>query len=248
MRFSVDRLTRGAGAGRARRAAGAARGVRAAGGAAEGERRFRPDRRADRRHASTPSSPTSPRNASRSTTRSTTPTSPTTRRRCSRTMFYSIRHITRFRYSAPVRESVMELRMQPRSEGRPDAAQLPDRDQSARPALCLYRSFRQRGLSLQRAARASGAAHRGPVGGRGEGAWRRFPPPPIRSNGSATTASISPSEHYDLLEAVGIRAALARAQALHVGAQSGNAARRSDDRAQAPEPRRSTTRSTTSRA
>lgn len=32
-------------------------------------------------------------------------------------MFYSIRHITRFRYSNPVRESVMELRMQPRSEG-----------------------------------------------------------------------------------------------------------------------------------
>jgi len=32
-------------------------------------------------------------------------------------MHYSIRHVTRFRYSAPVRESVMELRMQPRSEG-----------------------------------------------------------------------------------------------------------------------------------
>ncbi len=32
-------------------------------------------------------------------------------------MFFSIRHITRFRYSSPVRESVMELRMQPRSEG-----------------------------------------------------------------------------------------------------------------------------------
>jgi transglutaminase-like putative cysteine protease len=32
-------------------------------------------------------------------------------------LFYSIRHVTRFRYSAPVRESVMELRMQPRSEG-----------------------------------------------------------------------------------------------------------------------------------
>jgi len=31
-------------------------------------------------------------------------------------MFYSIRHVTRFRYSEPVRESVMELRMQPRSE------------------------------------------------------------------------------------------------------------------------------------
>jgi transglutaminase-like putative cysteine protease len=32
-------------------------------------------------------------------------------------VFYSIRHVTRFRYSNPVRESVMELRMQPRSEG-----------------------------------------------------------------------------------------------------------------------------------
>src|SRR5262249_27851297 len=32
-------------------------------------------------------------------------------------MFYSIRHVTRFRYSNPVRESVMEMRMQPRSEG-----------------------------------------------------------------------------------------------------------------------------------
>ena len=32
-------------------------------------------------------------------------------------MFYSIRHVTQFRYSIPVRETVMELRMQPRSEG-----------------------------------------------------------------------------------------------------------------------------------
>ena len=32
-------------------------------------------------------------------------------------MHYAIRHSTRFLYSAPVRESVMELRMQPRSEG-----------------------------------------------------------------------------------------------------------------------------------
>src|SRR5258708_1595858 len=31
-------------------------------------------------------------------------------------MFYSLRHVTRFRYSNPVRESVMELKMQPRSE------------------------------------------------------------------------------------------------------------------------------------
>jgi transglutaminase-like putative cysteine protease len=32
-------------------------------------------------------------------------------------MYYSILHKTRFRYSAPVRESVTEVRMQPRSEG-----------------------------------------------------------------------------------------------------------------------------------
>jgi transglutaminase-like putative cysteine protease len=32
-------------------------------------------------------------------------------------MFYSIRHLTRFRYGAPVSESIMELRMRPRTEG-----------------------------------------------------------------------------------------------------------------------------------
>ena len=32
-------------------------------------------------------------------------------------MFYSIRHLTRFRYNTPVSESLMELRMHPRTEG-----------------------------------------------------------------------------------------------------------------------------------
>lgn len=32
-------------------------------------------------------------------------------------MFYAIRHLTRFRYSTPVSESLMEVRKQPRSEG-----------------------------------------------------------------------------------------------------------------------------------
>src|SRR5882672_4208444 len=32
-------------------------------------------------------------------------------------MHYSIRHLTRFRYDSAISESVMELRMQPRSEG-----------------------------------------------------------------------------------------------------------------------------------
>jgi Transglutaminase-like enzymes, putative cysteine proteases len=31
-------------------------------------------------------------------------------------MYYSIRHITKFRYSAAVSESLMEVRMHPRSE------------------------------------------------------------------------------------------------------------------------------------
>jgi len=33
-------------------------------------------------------------------------------------MYYSIRHVSKFRYSAPIRESMMEVRMQPRNEGR----------------------------------------------------------------------------------------------------------------------------------
>lgn len=32
-------------------------------------------------------------------------------------MYYTIHHVTRFRYSAPVSESVLELRMQPRADG-----------------------------------------------------------------------------------------------------------------------------------
>jgi len=32
-------------------------------------------------------------------------------------MYYTIRHITRFRYSAPISQSIMEVRIQPRSEG-----------------------------------------------------------------------------------------------------------------------------------
>ena len=32
-------------------------------------------------------------------------------------MYYSIQHTTRFHYSAPISESIMSVRMQPRSEG-----------------------------------------------------------------------------------------------------------------------------------
>jgi len=33
-------------------------------------------------------------------------------------VYYSIRHVSKFRYSAPIRESMMEVRMRPRNEGR----------------------------------------------------------------------------------------------------------------------------------
>src|SRR3989442_15606458 len=32
-------------------------------------------------------------------------------------MYYTVQHVTRFRYSAPISESIMEVRIQPRSEG-----------------------------------------------------------------------------------------------------------------------------------
>jgi len=32
-------------------------------------------------------------------------------------MYYTIRHVTKFTYEAPITESVMEVRMQPRNEG-----------------------------------------------------------------------------------------------------------------------------------
>ncbi len=32
-------------------------------------------------------------------------------------MYYTVRHVTRFRYSSPISESIMEVRIQPRSEG-----------------------------------------------------------------------------------------------------------------------------------
>src|SRR5258708_4422543 len=32
-------------------------------------------------------------------------------------MYYTVHHVTKFRYSAPITESIMEVRIQPRSEG-----------------------------------------------------------------------------------------------------------------------------------
>lgn len=55
-------------------------------------------------------------------------------------MFYSIRHLTRFAYSAPISESIMELRMQPRTEGGQRCLSF-DLTTSPRARLLAYRDY-----------------------------------------------------------------------------------------------------------
>ena len=55
-------------------------------------------------------------------------------------MIYSVRHVTKFRYKPAVRESVMEVRMQPRSEANQRCLSF---DLNVKPAAALmqYRDF-----------------------------------------------------------------------------------------------------------
>jgi transglutaminase-like putative cysteine protease len=55
-------------------------------------------------------------------------------------MYYSIRHLTRFDYSGPVSESVMEVRMRPRTEGHQRCFQF-KLDVSPRARVFLYRDY-----------------------------------------------------------------------------------------------------------
>lgn len=55
-------------------------------------------------------------------------------------MYYSIRHKTRFRYDAPVSESIMEVRMQPRSEGNQRCVRF-DLTTKPRAQLLTYRDY-----------------------------------------------------------------------------------------------------------
>jgi transglutaminase-like putative cysteine protease len=55
-------------------------------------------------------------------------------------MAYAVRHITNFRYKPAVRESVMEVRMQPRSEGRQRCLTF-SLDVTPRANIMLYRDF-----------------------------------------------------------------------------------------------------------
>jgi len=55
-------------------------------------------------------------------------------------MYYSIRHLTRFDYSAPVSESVMEVRMRPRTEGQQRCFQF-KLDISPRARVFFYRDY-----------------------------------------------------------------------------------------------------------
>ena len=90
-------------------------------------------------------------------------------------MHYSIRHITQFRYSAPVRESVMELRMQPRSEG---PQTLRNFQIATNPRAQLYAYTDHLGNAVYHfnvLREAFRAAHRGPVR---SSKWTRCPPQP----------------------------------------------------------------------
>ena len=55
-------------------------------------------------------------------------------------MYYSIRHLTRFDYSVPVSESVMEVRMRPRTEGHQRCFQF-KLEVSPRARVFLYRDY-----------------------------------------------------------------------------------------------------------
>ena len=55
-------------------------------------------------------------------------------------MFYSIRHITRFVYGAPISESIMEVRMQPRTESGQRSLQF-DLSTNPRARILAYRDY-----------------------------------------------------------------------------------------------------------
>jgi len=87
-------------------------------------------------------------------------------------MHYSIRHLTKFRYSAAISESVMEVRMQPRTEGRAALHLVRSRGQTARKSDFVPRSSRQPNSPFRRAQSSRKLGHQG--GGRGRGFAPRF--------------------------------------------------------------------------
>ena len=69
-------------------------------------------------------------------------------------MAYSVRHITSFQYEPAVRESVMEVRMQPRTDFRQRCLSFSLNDRAAREHDDVPRFLRERGAQF----RHSGAA------------------------------------------------------------------------------------------
>ena len=82
-----------------------------------------------------------------------------------RLMLLEVRHVTQYHYAGPVRESVMELWMQPQKSATPAAGQLRAGARSARAAVLLRRQLRQRRLSFRRAPAPRAAGYRRPLGG-----------------------------------------------------------------------------------
>ena len=116
----------------------------------------------------------------------------------SKLMFYAIRHFTRYRYSRPVWQSMMEVRMHPRSENSAAVLHVPALGQPAGAHLLVHGPPRQPGPSLRSAASPSGAHDRGRLAGEHR---RAVPLPdslPVRSVGRARRM-IDEDDHWQML-------------------------------------------------
>ncbi len=87
--------------------------------------------------------------------------------------FYSIRHLTRFRYSQPISESIMETRMHPRSDSNQHCLTFLAFSEPAMPGVQLPRPPGQQRASLRHSRRAQPIGDCGGVGGGAAAVARR---------------------------------------------------------------------------
>src|ERR1035438_4358205 len=90
-------------------------------------------------------------------------------------MIYSVRHTTTFRYEPAVRESVMEVRLQPRSDGE-QLSQLYTRRRPGGEHYAVPRFHRKHGASFRHRGQPHAGESHGAVGGGGAKPQRRPPP------------------------------------------------------------------------
>jgi transglutaminase-like putative cysteine protease len=118
-------------------------------------------------------------------------------------MFYSVRHITRYRYDAPVRESVMQLYVQPKSEG---AQRLQSFQVATTPRAALQAYTDHFGNAVYHFD-VPGVHHELTVEADAEVETQAMPAPPEWVDASAWSALDSrqtKGEHFDMLEQRGL--------------------------------------------